>query len=217
MIRKIWIILFLSIYTLCSCAQQDKPKVEILSENVVSDDYAHVDTFYMQLSAAALELTKEKVVYDPTYYNISYPNGDVPAGRGVCTDVVVRAYRKLGIDLQVEVHKDMKANFNKYPSKRIWGLPAPDTNIDHRRVPNLQVFFSRYGIVKEKSDNPEDYLPGDIVTWNLGNGLTHIGIVVARKSRDGKTPLIVHNIGSGQVLQNCLFAWRITGHYAYKR
>ena len=111
--------------------------------------------FYEQLSVAAIELTKDRVIYDPSYFSIGYPNGDVPADRGVCTDVIIRAYRKLGIDLQKRVHEDMKANFNKYPKN--WGLKKPDRNIDHRRVPNLMVFFSRYGTKKSTSDNPQDY------------------------------------------------------------
>lgn len=174
--------------------------------------FAQVDIFYKCLSDSAITLTKDKVKYDPTYYVISYPNGDVPAGIGVCTDVIIRAYRKLGIDLQQKVHLDMKANFNKYPKK--WGLKRPDKNIDHRRVLNLAVFFSRFGTVKKISDKGEDYKPGDIVTWDLGKGITHIGIVTHYK--DNKRPLIVHNIGRGQVLEDCLFKYKITGCYQYK-
>ncbi|QTD37665.1 DUF1287 domain-containing protein [Polaribacter batillariae] len=167
-----------------------------------------------KLSNAALELIKDKVVYDPNYFAIDYPNGDVPKGKGVCTDVVIRAYRKLGIDLQKEVHEDMKKNFKMYP--KIWGLKQTDKNIDHRRVPNLMTFFSRKGIVKVNSKNPKDYLPGDIVCWNLGGAITHIGIVVNKKSSDNKRYMIVHNIGAGQVLQDCLFDFKIIGHYRYR-
>lgn len=169
--------------------------------------------FYVRLSDATTELTKQKVVYDPTYFTITYPNGDVPTGKGVCTDVVIRAYRKLGIDLQKEVHEDMKANFQKYP--KTWGLKHPDKNIDHRRVPNLMVFFTRHGQVKPITDKPEDYLPGNIVCWNLGGAVTHIGLVVNKKSADGKRYLVVHNIGGGQVLADCLFEYKIIGHYTY--
>lgn len=176
--------------------------------------YAQTTDFYNRLSVAAIGLTKDKVTYDPRYYSIPYPNGDVPADKGVCTDVIVRAYRKLGIDLQKEVHEDMKANFNKYPKK--WGMKRTDKNIDHRRVPNLAVFFSRFGTVETISDKGEDYMPGDIVTWDLGKGLVHIGIVTDRKSADKKRPLIVHNIGAGQVLEDCLFSFKITGRYRYK-
>lgn len=171
--------------------------------------------FNLRLSAAALELTKQKVTYDPSYFKISYPNGDVPANKGVCTDVVIRAYRKLGIDLQKEVHEDMKANFKKYPQK--WGLSRPDKNIDHRRVPNLMTFFKRNGQVKPMSQKPEDYLPGDIVCWDLGGGITHIGIVADKKSSDGKRNIVVHNIGGGQVLADCLFQFKIIGHYYFEK
>ncbi|MGY8909531.1 MAG: DUF1287 domain-containing protein [Flavobacteriales bacterium] len=166
-----------------------------------------------KLSLAALELTKDNVVYDPSYFSIKYPNGDVPKGKGVCTDVIIRAYRKLGIDLQKEVHEDMKANFNLYP--KIWGLNNTDKNIDHRRVPNLMTFFSRKGTVKSITKNPDDYKPGDIICWNLGGAITHTGIVVNKKSQDNKRFLIVHNIGAGQVLQDCLFDFKIIGHYRY--
>ena len=167
-----------------------------------------------KLSNAAFELTKDNVVYDPSYFSIDYPNGDVPKEKGVCTDVVIRAYRKLGIDLQKEVHEDMKKNFNLYP--KIWGLKRTDKNIDHRRVPNLMIFFSRKGIIKVNSKNSEDYIPGDIVCWNLGGAITHIGIVVNKKLKDGKRFMIVHNIGAGQVLQDCLFDFKIIGHYRYE-
>ena len=172
--------------------------------------------FFTQLADSALVLTKQQVRYEPSYVQIPYPDGDVPANTGVCSDVVIRAYRKVGIDLQKEVHEDMKANFEKYPKK--WGLSKPDKNIDHRRVPNLMMFFSRFGTVKKISQNPSDYQPGDIVCWDLnGRGLTHIGIVSKKKSGDGKRNLIIHNIGSGQVLEDCLFEWKIIGHYTYKK
>lgn len=175
---------------------------------------AQESDFYKRLSNAAIELTKDKVVYDPRYYTIPYPNGDVPANKGVCTDVIIRAYRKLGIDLQQKIHEDMKANFSKYPKK--WGMKSTDKNIDHRRVPNQATFFSRFGSVKKISDKAEDYIVGDIVTWDLGGGITHIGIVTDRMSADKKRPLIVHNIGQGQVLQDCLFSYKVTGHYTYR-
>jgi uncharacterized protein len=171
------------------------------------NDFAH------KLSNAALDLTKDKVEYDPQYFSISYPDGDVPAHKGVCTDVVIRAYRKVGIDLQKEVHEDMKANFSLYPKN--WGLKKTDTNIDHRRVPNLMKYFSRFGTVKSITQNASDYKPGDIVAWNLTGAITHIGIVVDKKSTDGKRYLIVHNIGAGQVAEDVLFAYKIIGHYQY--
>mgnify|MGYP000959097986 FL=1 len=172
-------------------------------------------TFFTRLADSAMLLTRQKVKYDPSYFKIKYPNGDVPADRGVCTDVIIRAYRKLGIDLQKEVHEDMQAHFNKYPSK--WGMRHPDSNIDHRRVLNLMAFFNRKGNAKSITTNPADYLPGDIVCWDLGGGITHIGMVVNRKSADKKRYLIVHNIGGGQVLADCLFEFKIIGHYRYKK
>jgi uncharacterized protein len=171
--------------------------------------------FAKKLSNAAMELTKDEVQYDGSYFKISYPNGDVPAGKGVCTDVVIRAYRKLGIDLQKNVHEDMKANFSKYPNK--WGMKTTDRNIDHRRVPNLMTYFTRHGEKLSVTDSPADYKYGDIVTWDLGGGITHIGIVVDKKSDDDKRNLIVHNIGGGQVMADCLFQYKITGHYRYAK
>lgn len=173
------------------------------------------NNFAEKLSNAAIELTKDNVTYDPSYFSISYPNGDIPKNKGVCTDVVIRAYRKLGIDLQKEVHNDMVKNFNVYP--KIWGLKHTDTNIDHRRVPNLMKFFERKGTVKKITNNAKDYLPGDIVCWNLGGNITHIGIVINKKSNDGERYLIVHNIGQGQVIEDCLFDFKIIGHYTYQK
>jgi len=171
--------------------------------------------FFQKISACAIELTDDRIIYDPAYFSIEYPNGDVPKGKGVCTDVVIRTYRKMGIDLQKEVHEDMKQNFNLYP--KIWGLKRTDTNIDHRRVPNLMTFFKRHHAEMTITTNPKDYLPGDIVCWNLGGAITHIGIVVNKKSADKKRNLIVHNIGSGQVVEDVLFAYTIIGHYRYKK
>ena len=165
------------------------------------------------ISIAALELTKKQVKYDGSYYNIPYPNGDVPDGIGVCTDVVIRTYRANGLDLQKEVHEDMTANFNVYPKN--WGLKKPDPNIDHRRVPNLMTYFERQGSKLPVSNKGLDYLPGDLVAWDLGGGVTHIGVVVNIVSRDKKRYQIVHNIGSGQNLEDCLFDFDIIGHYRF--
>lgn len=149
--------------------------------------------------------------YDPTYRRLAYPGGDVPAATGVCCDVVVRALRTAhGFDLQKAVHEDMGAHFAVYPKK--WGLKQPDANIDHRRVPNLQTFFTRRGWSLSVGRSAADYVAGDIVTWVLDNGLVHIGIVSDRQSRDG-TPLVVHNIGRGAQEEDVLFTWTITGHY----
>lgn len=172
-------------------------------------------SFYDKLADSALTLTRQHVQYDPEYFRIDYPNGDIPSTKGVCTDVLIRAYRKLGIDLQKDVHEDMAINFEKYPKN--WGLSHPDKNIDHRRVPNLMFYFSRFGTIKMNSTDPRDYVSGDIVCWNLGGNVTHIGIVSNRLSSDGQRNLIIHNIGSGQVLEDCLFNFKIIGHYQYKK
>lgn len=171
--------------------------------------------FYSRLADSAHSLTQQKVVYDLSYFSIAYPNGDVPKDRGVCTDVIIRAYRKLHIDLQQLVHEDMRNHFNQYP--RSWGLNVPDKNIDHRRVPNLMTFFKRSGASLPVSANAVNYQPGDIVCWSLSRGMKHIGLVVKQKSADGKRQLIVHNIGSGQVIEDCLFEYPIIGHYRYAR
>lgn len=173
-----------------------------------------ISTNTLRLSDAGLSIVNPAIVYDPAYVKLKYPGGDVPANTGVCTDVVIRAYRKLGTDLQKEVHEDMKANFSLYPKN--WGRKTPDSNIDHRRVPNLMVFFKRKGTVKPMTKNEADYLPGDIICWDLNGRQLHIGLVVDKKSSDGKRYLIVHNIGGGQVVEDILFAWKIIGHYSYK-
>ncbi|MDO3383971.1 DUF1287 domain-containing protein [Gilvimarinus algae] len=170
--------------------------------------------FSQRLAAAAFERTEHRVVYDGRYIPMDYPGGDVPAGIGVCTDVVIRSYRALGIDLQERVHKDITAHFSAYPSRRIWGLTAPDSNIDHRRVPNLQAFFARHGEALAITDSAGDYLPGDLVTWMLPGNLPHIGIVSDRTTAAG-VPLVVHNIGAGPQLEDRLFAYPINGHYRY--
>lgn len=171
--------------------------------------------FYARLAEFAELLTQDHVIYTPDYVKIPYPNGDVPAHTGVCTDVVIRAYRKLGIDLQKEVHEDMKAHFSLYPKQ--WGLIKTDTNIDHRRVPNLEVFFARKGQKLPLSKSANDYRPGDLVTWRLNGKLPHIGIVSNKKSSDGKRRMIVHNVGGGQVLDDVLFAYPIVGHFRYSK
>lgn len=171
-------------------------------------------TFLSRLSAAAIERTQHHVRYDPTYVRIPYPGGDVSPDTGVCTDEVIRAYRSLGIDLQKEVHEDMVAHYPAYPRRWRWVLAHPDANIDHRRVPNLMVFFQRNGETLPLSQRAQDYGPGDLVTWVLGGGFPHIGIVVDRKGSDGRS-MVVHNIGQGPQMEDVLFRWKITGHYRY--
>ncbi len=176
---------------------------------------AKKDGFGNQLAAAALERTTKDITYDPAYYKIPYPNGDVPEGKGVCTDVVIRSYRALGMDLQKLVHEDMQAHFRIYP--QLWGLKGPDTNIDHRRVPNLQRFFSRFGeeIKLQETPTAENFSYGDIVAWRLPHGATHIGIVVPGPGELRDEKWIVHNIGSGPQWEDKLLEYTIIGHYRY--
>ena len=186
------------------------------SELILQADVVPSPTdFYQKLSNVAISIIDPEVVYAPSYVGIKYPNGDVPAKTGVCTDVIIRAYRKLGKDLQKEVHEDMKANFSLYP--KIWGLKTTDKNIDHRRVPNLEVFFDRKGDKLPVTQNASDYKTGDLVTWMIAGKMPHIGIVTHKKSDDGKRNLIVHNVGGGQVLEDCLFSWEIVGHFRYEK
>ena len=176
---------------------------------------AQAVTFEEGIVSALLERTKHNITYDGAYHSIAYPGGDVPKNIGVCTDVIIRSYRKLGIDLQKLVHEDMQNNFTLYPSKRIWGLSKPDKNIDHRRVPNLQAYFERHANVLSESNKVSDYKTGDIVTWMLPGNLPHIGMVINESSQDTGNPLIVHNIGRGPQKSDMLFDYKITGHYRF--
>lgn len=168
-----------------------------------------------KLVAAAVERSYVHVRYVPDYVSIPYPGGDVPADTGVCTDEIIRIYRKVGIDLQKEVHEDMVAHLDEYPRQWRWLRRDPDTNIDHRRVPNLMVFFRRNGVSLPLSTNAADYLPGDIVAWDLGGGQTHIGMVVDRQPLLFRHYMVLHNIGRGPQIEDVLFDWKIIGHYRY--
>lgn len=150
--------------------------------------------------------------YDPAYVRLAYPGGDIPPERGVCADVIIRAFRSQQIDLQQRIHEDMKASFSSYPQN--WKLTRPDANIDHRRVPNLETWFTRQGKSLPVTNAHHNYRPGDIVSWRLNNGLAHIGIVADRYTHDGR-PFIIHNIGAGAQSEDVLFSWRIVGHYRY--
>lgn len=168
-------------------------------------------TWANSIASAALAQVGVTTGYDPAYRRLDYPGGDVPQSTGVCSDVVVRALREAAaVDLQKAVHEDMRAAFSAYPQN--WGLKNPDRNIDHRRVPNLRTFFARRGWALPATTTAREYRPGDIVTWDLGRGIGHIGIVSDRKTPEG-TPLIIHNIGQGTREEDVLFAWTITGHY----
>ncbi|HMS40564.1 MAG TPA: DUF1287 domain-containing protein [Pyrinomonadaceae bacterium] len=167
-----------------------------------------------KLLESANEQIKVTRNYTQDYFVIPYPNGDVPIETGACTDVIVRAFRNVGIDLQKEVHEDMKANFALYPTK--WGMDRTDPNIDHRRVLNLQTFFTRRGKSLPITDKAKNYKPGDIVSWDLnGKGMTHIGIVSNQWNENTKRFSIIHNIGGGTNQEDRLFDWKITGHYRY--
>lgn len=166
-----------------------------------------------RLAEAALAQVGITLHYDPSYRKLPYPGGDLPSDRGVCTDVVVRAFRALGIDLQREIHEDMRAHFASYP--QAWGLKRPDANIDHRRCPNLVTFFQRRGKALPVSSNAQDYLPGDLVFWRLPSGVPHVGVVSGKSSPDGVRPLLVHNIGRGALAEDVLFAWPITARVRY--
>jgi len=172
--------------------------------------------FNKDIVLSLIERTTHNVTYDGSYLSITYPNGDVPKNIGVCTDVIIRAYRKLGTDLQKLVHEDMKSNFSLYPSKRIWGLHTTDKNIDHRRVPNLRTFFKRHGVSLKISSNKTDYSAGDIVTWILPGNLPHIGMVIDEVHRISGNPMIVHNIGRGPKIDDMIFDYKITGHYRFE-
>src|SRR5437868_4571065 len=170
--------------------------------------------FLDKLVEAAIERTSHEVRYDQSYFTIAYPGGDVPSDVGVCTDEVIRSYRAVGVELQKEVHEDMLRAFDSYPHR--WGLKKTDSNIDHRRVPNLMTFFERQGAGIPVTKDARDYKPGDVVTWDLGKQMTHIGIVVNVPSGADATRMqIVHNIGAGPKLEDVLFNWKITGHYRY--
>lgn len=171
--------------------------------------------FTRRLVAGAIERTHHSVRYVSEYVRIPYPGGDVLADTGVCTDEVIRSYRAVGVDLQKEVHEDMLQNFSAYPNQRRWRLAHPDSNIDHRRVPNLMIFFQRKGESLPITTRAADYAPGDLVTWDLGRNVPHIGIVVDQKTRWSGRYMVVHNIGEGPKMEDVLFNWKITGHYRY--
>jgi len=162
---------------------------------------------------SAIDQTKVTNSYDPAYSKIDYPGGDVPLAKGVCSDVIVRAFRNGGVDLQKEVHEDMQQKFSSYPNK--WGARKPDSNIDHRRVANLMTYFDRKGKSLPVTSVRKDYQPGDVVAWDLGNELLHIGIVTNVLSASGSGYMMVHNIGAGARLEDVLFSWKVIGHYRY--
>jgi uncharacterized protein len=209
-----WFFIAVSLVCLNAFENQIPALFNPVQEVPVIPRLAEPSGFSKKLSDAALARLSHRVRYDPAYIKMSYPGGDVPATMGVCTDEVIRSYRALGIDLQKDVHDAMLANFNAFPSRARWGLKTTDANIDHRRVPNLQVLFIRQGIRFTVTKDAKDYLPGDIVTWDVLKR-PHIGLVVNRKLRGGERYMVVHNIGRGPELADMLFDYPITGHYRY--
>ena len=219
-IRKIasWLILAgLGLFIASSCqrqvAQQLKPLKPPEQQTEVHALAPNSSPALKSIIDGASEQVGITTGYDPSYQKLAYPNGDVAIETGVCSDVIVRAFRKGGIDLQKEVHEDMNSSFSAYPTK--WGLRSPDANIDHRRVPNLQTFFTRKGKVQSANSDSENYLPGDVVTWDLGGGIDHVGIVSNVWYKPSQRYLIIHNIGAGTRMEDVLLAWKITGHYRY--
>ena len=198
--------------------QSQRAQASAVNKKKAIDELRSSEEFSKNLAAAALERTRETVNYDPAYYDLAYPGGDLPPHKGVCTDLVVRSYRTLGVDLQQLVHEDMSAHFRLYP--QLWERKGPDSNIDHRRVPNLQRYFSRFGKILENSHSLDDYKVGDVVTWKLPYGAaeqagSHIGIVVPGPGARGNEKWIVHNIGSGPEWEDKLFDYEIVGHFRF--
>ncbi len=209
--RMIVAVLFLTLSLVVGCGS----KRMLPSPSVERPSIAEIASVPVRsIIESALRQTRTTTGYTQDYFVIPYPNGDVPAETGACTDVVIRSFRAAGVDLQKEVHEDMAAHFASYPQK--WGLTKTDTNIDHRRVPNLQKYFERRGKSLPVTANANDYRPGDVVSWDLnGKGMTHIGVVSNLWNADEKRHLIIHNIGSGARAEDRLFEWKITGHYRY--
>jgi uncharacterized protein YijF (DUF1287 family) len=218
-----WSVNFLGLAVLVAAACHFQSRVNTAAAQVPTDSGQELaaqarsrlpqdDTFATKLALAALDRTKQVVRYVPAYVSLPYPGGDVPADTGVCTDEVIRSYRALGFDLQKLVHEDMKENFSAYPKE--WGLSKPDSNIDHRRVPNLQTFFKRHSATLPVTMNPEDYLPGDLITCTVPPHLPHIMLLVPAPD-GGARPWVVHNIGHGPRLEDRLFEFPLTGHYRW--
>ncbi len=195
-------------FSLANAAQPSTEQAAMLSASL-KESSSPAD----KLSAAALSHTLDHVVKDPTYYKIPYPNGDIAPGKGAAADVIIRCYRKLGIDLQKEVHEDMAEHFRLYP--QLWNSSCPDTNIDHRRIANLQRFFERKGQTLPASREARDYRPGDIVVWSLANADTHIGIVVPGPGNNPGESWVVHNLDNGVKWEPALFNYKIEGHFRY--
>ena len=217
---RLWKCLALGVL-LAACRDESQPNTSATQtvsgeRNVVRPQLAAADKLTVsnpriaKLVAAAVAQHGETVYYDPSYVKLSYPGGDVPKDRGVCSDVVIRALRGVGIDLQVALHEDMRAHWSAYP--KLWNLRRPDANIDHRRVANLMTFFARGGDALRVSSTVDAYRPGDLVAWRLESGRLHIGVVTDQLA-PSRNPLMAHNIGAGVQLEDVLFGWKVIGHY----
>jgi uncharacterized protein YijF (DUF1287 family) len=215
-----WVIVAISVGIGCWFGRPLIPFLKAAQENVSSEQAASLISSLeasgspaAKLAAAALAHSGEHIVFDPSYYPIAYPNGDVAPGKGAAADVIIRCFRKLGIDLQKEVHEDMAGHFRHYP--QLWGASTPDTNIDHRRIANLQRFFERKGETLTPTRDPVDYRPGDIVIWSLANADQHVGIVVPGPGTRAQEAWVVHNMGAGMKWQAVLFDYKIEAHFRY--
>jgi uncharacterized protein len=204
--RPLLLPLFVLAVSLSAC---DQVKLALSPEPTTSVGSPQVRQI-VDAAKAQAQLTR---YYDPAYVKIGYPDGDVRPERGVCADVVVRAFRQVGLDLQKEIHEDMRRNFSKYPN--LWGLSKPDSNIDHRRVPNLMTYFARKGKSVAITDRASDYLSGDVVAWRFDNGLYHVGMVSDLLDQSSMAPKMVHNVGAGVQIEDVLFTWKIIGHYRF--
>jgi len=212
--RFLTIPLALCLLTACNLIRSESKAILLSERELAAAQQVKADATPLErVLAHSIEQTTKTSSYDSSYVKLDYPNGDLPIERGVCADVVVRAFRQGGVDLQKELHEDMGKNFAKYPQK--WGAKGTDKNIDHRRVPNLMTWFERQGKSLPLSSEAKDYLPGDVVVWDLADGRFHIGIVSKIKVKETDRYALVHNIGAGARLEDVLFLWKVVGHYRY--
>jgi len=212
-IHKTTIVVYVCLVVFTGCKDRtEAPQAPVVEPTVTHEPARPIGKGEL-LAPAAMEQVGKTTMYDPAYMKLAYPGGDVPIDRGVCTDVVVRAMRKLDIDLQVLIHEDMKASFASCPN--LWGLKHPDPNIDHRRVPNIATYLRRKHKGLPISENVADYLPGDIVVWRFTYGRPHTGIVSTIPVEEQRRYKMVHNVGAGACVEDVLFAWRIEGHFRY--